>query len=185
MQLRPCCQHQSAHLQVCHESLLVLSSMALTVTYKAVRYQYGCCVWLLGVTTEQSDFEQASFTRVMYSLKDTPYMSGVCRCEAQSFVGEQQSKLITAVWSGTRQLVLTCCAFGNSVTLPLVFLLALLPGAAADRATGYLALFMMGWSPMLWTFGLYLLNRGMPNNQPGILLVHCFTVCVFVLAHSC
>ena len=67
--------------------------------------------------------------------------------------------------------MLTCCAFGNSVTLPLVFLLALLPGAAADRATGYLALFMMGWSPMLWTFGLYLLNSGMPKSQPGQLLL--------------
>ena len=76
--------------------------------------------------------------------------------------------MMNVVDAGTRQLVQTCCAFGNSVTLPLIFLTALLPSAAADRATGYLALFMMGWSPMLWTFGLYLLNRGMPANNPGM-----------------
>ncbi|KAL3147311.1 hypothetical protein ABBQ32_002796 [Trebouxia sp. C0010 RCD-2024] len=69
---------------------------------------------------------------------------------------------------GTRQMVMSCCAFGNSLTLPLVFLLALLPGGAADRATGYLALFMMGWSPMLWSFGLQLLGRSMPASQPGL-----------------
>ena len=63
---------------------------------------------------------------------------------------------------------MSCCAFGNSLTLPLVFLLALLPGPAADRATGYLALFMMGWSPMLWSFGLQLLGRSLPASQPGI-----------------
>ena len=64
---------------------------------------------------------------------------------------------------------MSCCAFGNSLTLPLVFLLALLPAAAADRATGYLALFMMGWSPMLWSFGLQLLGRSMPPTQTGVL----------------
>jgi len=69
--------------------------------------------------------------------------------------------------------VMSCCAFGNSLTLPLVFLLALLPAAAADRATGYLALFMMGWSPMLWSFGLQLLGRSMPPAQPGALSCCC------------
>ena len=68
---------------------------------------------------------------------------------------------------------MSCCAFGNSLTLPLVFLLALLPAAAADRATGYLALFMMGWSPMLWSFGLQLLGRSMPLTQPGVLFFTC------------
>ena len=77
---------------------------------------------------------------------------------------------------GTRQLVMSCCAFGNSLTLPLVFLLALLPGPAADRATGYLALFMMGWSPMLWSFGLQLLGRSMPASQPGSALVSAQTI---------
>ena len=80
--------------------------------------------------------------------------------------------------AGTRQLVMSCCAFGNSLTLPLVFLLALLPGPAADRATGYLALFMMGWSPMLWSFGLQLLGRRMPASQPGTLhLATCLAWC--------
>ena len=41
-----------------------------------------------------------------------------------------------AAIAGTAQLVLAACAFGNSVTLPLVFLAALLPAAEALRATG-------------------------------------------------
>ncbi len=45
------------------------------------------------------------------------------------------------------------CTFGNSLTLPLVFLNALLPAAAFDRAVGYTALFLTGWSPLLWSLG--------------------------------
>ena len=36
--------------------------------------------------------------------------------------------------TGTRELVAAACTFGNSLTLPLVFLSSLLPGAAYDRA---------------------------------------------------
>ena len=92
------------------------------------------------------------------------------RCKSRSTPG---NKSACGSHAGTRQLVMSCCAFGNSLTLPLVFLLALLPAAAADRATGYLALFMMGWSPMLWSFGLQLLGRSMPPTQPGVLLFCC------------
>ncbi|KAK9807714.1 hypothetical protein WJX72_007038 [[Myrmecia] bisecta] len=60
--------------------------------------------------------------------------------------------------TGTRQLVLAACSFGNSLTLPLVFLTSLLPAAAADRAAGYTALFLMGWSPLLWSLGYQLLG---------------------------
>ena len=45
------------------------------------------------------------------------------------------------------------CTFGNSLTLPLVFLSSLLPGAAYERAVGYTALFLAGWSPLLWSLG--------------------------------
>ena len=44
----------------------------------------------------------------------------------------------------TEALITAACAFGNSMTLPLVFLTALLPSAEADRAAGFLALFMVG-----------------------------------------
>lgn len=98
---------------------------------------------------------------------DAPETQHQSRIDAKCFAHITNAGLTLFTFAGTRQLVLACCAFGNSVTLPLVFLLALLPTAAADRATGYLALFMMGWSPMLWTYGLFLLNRGMPNSQPG------------------
>ena len=56
------------------------------------------------------------------------------------------------------RLVVTACAFGNSVTLPLLLLLgtALSPSDAA-HITGLCALFMAGWSPLLWSVAWRLL----------------------------
>ena len=56
-----------------------------------------------------------------------------------------------------RRLALAAAGFGNTLTLPLLFLYALLPGAAADAAAGYVALFLIGWSPALWSIGYALL----------------------------
>ncbi|CAI5990016.1 unnamed protein product [Closterium sp. NIES-64] len=69
-------------------------------------------------------------------------------------------------------VVMAACAFGNSLTLPLVFLATLLTRADADRAAGYLALFMVGstafWtlggSTAFWTLG-YSMFRGGSNAQ--------------------
>ncbi|GJP62396.1 hypothetical protein CLOP_g19466, partial [Closterium sp. NIES-67] len=57
-------------------------------------------------------------------------------------------------------VVMSACAFGNSLTLPLVFLATLLSKADADRAAGYLALFMVGWSPTFWTLGYSMFTGG-------------------------
>lgn len=61
---------------------------------------------------------------------------------------------------GFKGLVTAACAFQNSFTLPAVFLLSLLPGVVADRAVAYLGLYLLAWSPCLWSFGLYLIQRG-------------------------
>ncbi|CAI6012349.1 unnamed protein product [Closterium sp. NIES-65] len=61
-------------------------------------------------------------------------------------------------------VVMAACAFGNSLTLPLVFLATLLTRADADRAAGYLALFMVGGSTAFWTLG-YSMFRGGSNAQ--------------------
>ena len=50
------------------------------------------------------------------------------------------------------------CAFGTTVTLPLVYLSTLLPGPAYQRAVGYTAVFLTGWSPLLWSYGFRLLG---------------------------
>ncbi|KAK9839222.1 hypothetical protein WJX81_002161 [Elliptochloris bilobata] len=60
--------------------------------------------------------------------------------------------------AGAQEMTAAACAFGNSLTLPLVFLAALLPAAAYERAVGYTALFLMGWSPLLWSVGYKLLG---------------------------
>jgi len=52
-----------------------------------------------------------------------------------------------------KSIVKAACAFGNSVTLPLIFFSTLLSGAAYDLAAGYTALFLIAWSPALWSLG--------------------------------
>ncbi len=51
---------------------------------------------------------------------------------------------------GTLEMVRASCMFGNSMTLPLVFMGSLLVGPPGERAVGYLALYQMAWSPLLW-----------------------------------
>jgi predicted permease len=65
-------------------------------------------------------------------------------------------------------MVAAACAFGNSLTLPLVFLSSLLPAAAYDRAVGYTALFLAAWSPLLWSLGYaQLSSAGFATEAPG------------------
>ena len=59
--------------------------------------------------------------------------------------------------AGPGRLVPAAAAFGNSFTLPAVFLTTLLPPALADRALGYAALFLLAWSPCLWSLGMALI----------------------------
>ncbi|PRW21016.1 auxin efflux carrier family [Chlorella sorokiniana] len=64
--------------------------------------------------------------------------------------------------TGPWQMVAPSAAFGNSFTLPAIFFATLLPGAMADRALGYAALFLLAWSPCLWSIGLALVD-----SKPG------------------
>jgi predicted permease len=59
-----------------------------------------------------------------------------------------------------KRVVTLACAFGNSFTLPLVFLSDVLPAAQLDVAASYVALFLVGWSPALWSIGYHILNMG-------------------------
>merc|ERR1712176_1193476 len=52
-----------------------------------------------------------------------------------------------------KSIVKAACAFGNSVILPLIFFSTLLSGAQYDLAAGYTALFLIAWSPALWSLG--------------------------------
>lgn len=68
---------------------------------------------------------------------------------------------------GMRALVQTACAFGNSLTLPLLFLLSLIPPGTEGVATGAIALFLLGWSPMFWTLGLRRLTSAADDMLEG------------------
>ncbi|CAD7701047.1 unnamed protein product [Ostreobium quekettii] len=59
---------------------------------------------------------------------------------------------------GLTEILIAACAFGNSFTLLLIFMLTLLPTALADSATAYVALFLLGWSPCFWSIGFAILN---------------------------
>lgn len=67
------------------------------------------------------------------------------RCIHQSFSKQDLAK--------REGLITAACAFGNTVTLPLVFLNGVLPREDYSSAAGYLALYVVGWSPCLWTLG--------------------------------
>ena len=60
-------------------------------------------------------------------------------------------------------MVRAACMFGNSMTLPLVFMGSLLGGGPGERAVGYLALYQLAWSPMLWALGPRVLRPGVPG----------------------
>jgi len=62
---------------------------------------------------------------------------------------------------------IACCAFGNTFTLPLVFLVEVLGAAYGDRVAGYIALYLIGWSPALWTVGYMLLTGGGGGSGSG------------------
>ncbi|OUS45831.1 AEC family transporter: auxin efflux [Ostreococcus tauri] len=55
------------------------------------------------------------------------------------------------------RLGIAACAFGNTFTLPLVFLTEVLGRARADETAGYIALYLIGWTPVLWTVGFLLI----------------------------
>lgn len=63
------------------------------------------------------------------------------------------------------RLAIACCAFGNTFTLPLVFLVEVLGAAYGDRVAGYIALYLVGWSPTLWTFGYILITGAADSND--------------------
>lgn len=55
-------------------------------------------------------------------------------------------------------LVIAACAFGNTVTLPLVILSGILSSNDASTASGFVALFTVGWSPFLWSYGFQMFS---------------------------
>ncbi|GMH35255.1 hypothetical protein BSKO_03123 [Bryopsis sp. KO-2023] len=69
---------------------------------------------------------------------------------------------------GLSQLVTASCMFGNSLTLPLIFLLTLLPPAMAGPAPAYVAMFLIGWSPLFWSWGFSILGNTEDSNQGKI-----------------
>lgn len=72
--------------------------------------------------------------RVFYASQSAAELAAsVGALTSSAFVALKPSSLRLA---GTAQLVRAACMFGNSVTLPLVFLSALLPAAEAGRAAG-------------------------------------------------
>ena len=59
-----------------------------------------------------------------------------------------------------------CAAFGNTFTLPLLFVVEVLGASFGDRVAGYIALYLIGWSPALWTVG-YLYLSGASGGGGG------------------
>ena len=75
---------------------------------------------------------------------------------------ESRRRVATAMAESARdpmdRIGVACCAFGNTFTLPIVFLVEVLGAAFGDRVAGYVALYLIGWSPALWTAGYVLIT---------------------------
>lgn len=72
--------------------------------------------------------------------------------------------------AGTLEMVTAACMFGNSMTLPLVFLSSLLAPAVSAQAVGFLALYQMAWSPLLWALGPRVLHpSGAASHLPQLI----------------
>jgi predicted permease len=67
--------------------------------------------------------------------------------------------------AGLAATVQTACTFGNSLTLPLLFLLTLFPASMEAKVTGYTALYLMAWSPLFWTLGYHWLTQGLRSQD--------------------
>lgn len=70
--------------------------------------------------------------------------------------------------AGLRELIATACTFGNTFTLPVVFFLGLLPPLLADRAIAYVGIFLLAWSPCLWSMGLTFIEAGFNKQEAHV-----------------
>jgi len=61
-----------------------------------------------------------------------------------------------------------CCAFGNSGVVPMIFAEALFRNAGGDvlqKAYSQVSLYLIGWSPVFWSFGRNALLGGLVNKS--------------------
>lgn len=59
-----------------------------------------------------------------------------------------------------------CCAFGNAGVLPLIFVEALFRNSnILPRASSIVSMYLVGWSPLFWSFGRKVLLGETGNNQ--------------------
>lgn len=73
----------------------------------------------------------------------------------------------TSADSDADRLIVTACAFGNSLTLPLVFLTTLFYGDAAslDAAIARTAIVQIAWYPLVWSVGYRTLVGGTTTEK--------------------
>lgn len=61
-----------------------------------------------------------------------------------------------------------CCSFGNSGVVPLIFAETLFRDQGGDllqKASSQISLFLLGWSPLFWSFGRNALLGGLANKS--------------------
>ncbi|EFJ24727.1 hypothetical protein SELMODRAFT_414734 [Selaginella moellendorffii] len=76
-----------------------------------------------------------------------------------------RKQLSAKVLAKKEALVTISCAFGNTLSLPLVFIRGILSPRDASLASGYLALFIVGWSPFLWTVAYQILSSSVQSQD--------------------
>lgn len=104
---------------------------------------------------------------IMLMRKDS-YMIRVNASDGSSCRGEPMER--DEILAKNDALVIAACAFGNTVTLPLVILSGMLSSNDATTAAGFVALFMVGWSPFLWSYGYQMFGNtyGKSSHLNGV-----------------
>ena len=77
--------------------------------------------------------------------------------EGKDEMDEEEEQQLEREKRDMSRLGIAACSFGNTFTLPLVFLTEVLGRARADETAGYIALYLIGWTPVLWTVGFLLI----------------------------
>ncbi len=65
-----------------------------------------------------------------------------------------------------RNVFFALMLFGNSGYLPIPLVMSILPEAQADQAIVYISLFLVVVSPLMWSYGVYLIGKTAGTDMP-------------------
>lgn len=72
---------------------------------------------------------------------------------------------LLAIPGENRSVFTAMMMFGNTGYIPIPLVMSILPEDQAARAVVYISMFLLIFSPLFWTFGIYLVAKGNPRES--------------------